>query len=386
MVLAVGLVSCGPRALKDATQEKGHAPTPVTPKIEFFNSKTESVVLRAWADYEPSLRRGDFLAAQHVLQNLTEVLGGPAQFDEFLNKYLPLQSRRTLVLGSLCKACTDGKCAKCEGTGRCEICKGNGVCTACGGKGALARRCQGSSCSGCNGTGKCSVCRGTKKQTCSVCNGTSKGEIEQVRCPACGGSGSVPRSQFQRNGSYDMITCSGCGGSGYAGKRQHVCGNCGGTGWVYCTTCKGSGRCVECKGGGHDLRCSLCKGTGMVQQECEECNGSKKCGQCKGTGSCGSCDGQKVCAKCQGSNVVTMKLPVDVKWLKQDHGFIVEPAVSLSIPGQQQGQKLDSRLFHKGRIDLLCNQRKVALDVGDGEVICLSPVESFDWVNKALFQ
>ena len=379
VVLAVGLallLSCGPRAAKDTTPEKKHAL-----KIEFFNSETESAVMRAWADYEPSLRRGDFLAAQHVLRKIAKELGGQAQLGEFVNEHLSLQSRRTLVLGFLCKACTDGKCSTCKGTGRCEICHGNGICTACVGKGALTVRCQrGGPCPVCNGTGKCSVCQGTQKQTCPVCHGTGRGSIERETCTMCGGSGMVAGL----NGH--TYPCNLCGGKG-SWSRQRPCGNCGGTGLEKCAACGGSGICAACRGTRHDPKCPFCGGAGFLQQMCEMCKGSGECSQCNGSGKCRDCAGKGVCGKCQGSNVVVdMKLPVDVKWLKQDHGFAVEPTASVSIPKQQQGEKLDARLVHRGRIDLLCNQRKVALDVGDGEVVCFSASSSFGWVPNYLFQ
>ena len=59
-------------------------------------------------------------------------------------------------------------------------------------------------------------------ETCAYCRGSGVSGL--IRCPACGGQGSVLVAQPARR-------CAYCGGSGESGLVR--CPACGGTGWAH---------------------------------------------------------------------------------------------------------------------------------------------------------
>jgi len=114
-------------------------------------------------------------------------------------------------------------------------------------------------------------------------------------------------------------SCSECGGSG-----RIECENCDGEGTRECYTCDGNGRveCDDCNGEGKEecnicdgdgeLECSTCDGEG--KEDCEYCGGDgedehgEQCSECSGSGKqeCTNCggDGKKDCYKCEGNGKI----------------------------------------------------------------------------------
>lgn len=89
---------------------------------------------------------------------------------------------------------------------------------------------------------------------------------------------------------------------------------CRGSGQVKCTFCKGTGlienRCTACSGSGgkHRVQCSYCsvRGTEILGNTCFTCGGSGGyyvyCGACNGSGMTSS-----FCAECDINNMISCK-------------------------------------------------------------------------------
>jgi hypothetical protein len=108
-------------------------------------------------------------------------------------------------------------------------------------------------CTVCNGEGfaECPDCSGTGKSKCLSCHGEGHSNKE-VECPDCLGAGKVKK--LIRN-----VTCQSCKGSGVV---YEVCDECDGGGDVDCKKCDGDG----------DIKCKVCDGVGDVDDaDCPEC-------------------------------------------------------------------------------------------------------------------
>ncbi|MCR5523129.1 MAG: hypothetical protein K6F64_05775 [Clostridia bacterium] len=141
-------------------------------------------------------------------------------------------------------------------------------------------------------------------------------------CEVCLGSGSVACT----NCNEGKVTCTECEGKGYLG-----CEKCGGTGHIQtdkeCPGCKDSkrkGYKYETAMALRDLlqgikrdendywsKCYSCDGTGYVQEDCTDCNGTgvgSDCPICNKTGliECPECSGTKevICNACAGKGKV----------------------------------------------------------------------------------
>lgn len=128
-------------------------------------------------------------------------------------------------------------------------------------------------------------------------------------CTVCHGSGKV------------TCTAKGC----VDGKVEVNCSVCSGTGQVdeTCATCSGTGQvgdetCADCGGlGAVKVNCTDCSTTGKIKENCTTCNGVGKidCENCQGTGEvqneyeiCPDCEGNKIvekdCTICHGTGKV----------------------------------------------------------------------------------
>ncbi len=168
------------------------------------------------------------------------VIENPADFERMAVKTVVRGTVEVISLGN-CLFCYDGTCPVCGGDGKydqaCLFCNGTGKCIACGGKGSV----------------KCVYCRGS---------GEVRGKM--VRCARCKGKGRNPIT---------YMPCAACNEKGFVFKKGKArCPTCAGTGRTRCTRCKTSGKCMVCKGVGHDVvQCSSCSGAGT----CARCGGKR---------------------------------------------------------------------------------------------------------------
>ncbi len=199
----------------------------------------------------------------------------PSSFTDTIKEY-PRKNTASIVTCS----CGNGriKCPNCnsEGVVTCPKCYTHrgGDCYSCKGVGKVQHYV-------CRGTGVCQGCMGKRFFVCPGCGGTGKVTVQDthvVRCPDCGGN-------------YDNCpTCLGFGWVRYVTKEVVAHSTCGGTGYLVCSTCYGSGKCPGCGGTGI-VTCSDCRGTGI----CQFCRG-------KGVKTCPTCNGNRyvTCPVCEG--------------------------------------------------------------------------------------
>lgn len=169
----------------------------------------------------------------------------------------------------------------------------NRPCRNCGGKGQQSVNV---ACSACGKTGF-----RTTTSLCSACNGTGRRTVD------CNASGFGPISNVQTGYVYTRhgVLCSKCGGKGQVVNPIAATVNLVN---LFDKTKRQQQvnpmmRCPDCNGVGY-FRHDLCNGTGMVEESCSICNGSRRasckvrCQECNGRGARSS---TVTCSSCSGS-------------------------------------------------------------------------------------
>jgi hypothetical protein len=249
-----------------------------------------------------------------------------------------------------CDAChgegrVEVECKTCNGTGKCPKCEGTGERDSALGKGSVH-------CTACRGTGKCPDCDGVGSfsSVCRVCRGRGK-LLQKQYCK-------VKRDYFvyQINALANPVEV----GSILLSDRERVVNVLKGVPGIdreavayYSSEAYTGGMdsnilvacimesllnknledakrflmIVETHYGDQVLaidtylqRCETCNGTGVIERECPDCEGSGKCPRCGGDGErdtdfrdrtipCTTCRGTGKCVRCGGAGFLTVRCP-----------------------------------------------------------------------------
>lgn len=355
-----------PEPRKPVAKAPAKVEAPVVTPIMEQDSKNGAI----FNEYVRQLKAGDLIQAQANLATLKSHLKGENLDDPFWNERLPVETRRTLLIGALCSACTDGTCSYCKGKGDCPVCLGNGLCKKCEGRGGDVRICNKCICPACSGTRLCTDCKGHRYVTCTTCNGSGIGREERKfePCHSCRGRG-WKEGLRGAGGSITKVTCLVCGGSkGSYTTERTPCAACDGTGRKNCVKCQGSGSCPTCKGLGRRSDCLICKGQGRYLEPCPECKGTKVCQDCSGTKLCKVCKGRRGCVECLGRNlIVRYRMPIDQRWLLKPEAKIIRME-TLGLSYETPSESLLTFQF---------NGRDVSAEVEEGNILWVSAPENF---------
>ncbi len=173
----------------------------------------------------------------------------------------------------------------------CKRCSGTGLapCPECGASGKIIKPCP--HCK--DGKIPCKICGGSGEKKCWICKGSG---ILWKRCPTCGGSGSVVDYSIT---SYpwsfsSQVVVSNRTPVVYM-NYQPCWSYWGGTTTSRCPVCNGSGQieidCWNCNGTGlvpcpKTQDCEFCKGKAFIVERCPTCRGRRQitCPDCAGKG------------------------------------------------------------------------------------------------------
>jgi len=353
------------------------ATAPDIPDVDRVTAEQEKATVM-FAEYVKQLRAGDLIQASAHLAVLKSELSGENMDGPFWADNLPATSRLTLLVSTLCTACTDGACVTCHGNSLCPTCDGTGLCTACKGSGGEIRPCVQCVCKTCGGGRFCAACKGRRFIACAACAGSGVGQTEQKfePCPSCGGLG-YKEGLRGAGGIAARVKCIRCNGTkGVFSTINHPCPTCQGAGRQPCASCKASGVCAVCQGLGRQSDCSVCNGQGRYLDPCTVCNGAKNCVACNGAKLCRACDGQGVCRECQGRNVaIRYRLPIDRGWLKKPDARLL-----LAGPDKPIAEPLADTTAVR-----TVKGRTVSVTVPNGSLLWISPIEDLRQI-RAIFK
>lgn len=340
-------------------------PPPPPPEPPPAIETPESAARKRYIQYRDQWQEGQFAAAADTWRAINAGLVGRDAQDAFWEQVLPASERITLTQATLCPGCTDGRCVACRGSGDCILCEGARHCPRCKGHSVRTDRCPYCVCRTCTGAGQCPTCRGSKLGVCANCAGGGGAARHRViPCESCGGSGTRETLRRSNDSPSVRAACGVCRGSGRRSvSRFEACLVCGGKGRAACTTCAGSGDCTACRGQGHRPGCAHCRGEGILNHTCPDCEGVGRCTRCHGSGKCLACAGNEKCPTCKGAGAQRQwSLPAHRSWLALSQGYLVLTRQGELITGGRT----------TGLQHITALGREITLDIKPQEVIWLS--------------